>query len=674
MSEFKRIKSDGSETLDLALIDDAGRQVVVPQNITTKFREAFESYTPNGDRWAESRASGDIVMVDGNAVGASYLVISKDPLVAGTETTVTTQMSMPMPIELAMGLHMSQRALGQEFSVEVVSDETSVPTIPDIAISSISQATTTLTVNTVAAHGLKPGARIGVFGSPDSRANYPALVVASIPSPTQFTATAGPGGNIASLTYGPVNGGFVYIRSSTGFAKNAVSMIFENATATNASFYVKTEAGDVHPAGGVLVANHSVATGSTASIQGVNAAYTYAFQPTTEFRLALMGDRLQWSDVGVDSTGASTNRILRTQVAPDPSKNYKLRLRFTNNKALPVPVAQIVSAVKTGTTTATVTTDIPHGLTTTDLVQLVGIRDQTNFANQTTGNAVVSVINATQFTIVIGTAVTATSFGGFVARVQGSTAVQGLISQVVQSATVASGILTLVGSANWTTALIGDLVNTVGVRDNATGAAMALDGAWRVRNVSLTSLELEPVGTTPVPANLATTNCGGAILRRTDARISFLRMFEFKRERVEMLARPSGDEAASAPVRIQGTPSVSATSTPVTPTTATLNSAATANPVSVKTTAGNVLSLVASNTGAADRFIKLYNKASAPTVGTDIPILTLRIPTGDAREYSFGALGIRFASGIAYAVTALAADSDTTAIGAGEVKLALSYL
>lgn len=37
-------------------------------------------------------------------------------------------------------------------------------------------------------------------------------------------------------------------------------------------------------------------------------------------------------------------------------------------------------------------------------------------------------------------------------------------------------------------------------------------------------------------------------------------------------------------------------------------------------------SVVTSNINAAARYLKLYNKASAPTVGTDTPVLTIPLP------------------------------------------------
>lgn len=47
----------------------------------SKFNEAFESYSPTNGRWVEEVGSGDLVYLDGNTAGASYLVISNSPLV-----------------------------------------------------------------------------------------------------------------------------------------------------------------------------------------------------------------------------------------------------------------------------------------------------------------------------------------------------------------------------------------------------------------------------------------------------------------------------------------------------------------------------------------------------------------------------------------------------------------
>lgn len=555
----------------LPLVANQGDGTHIPltaaSNVTTKFREAFENYNPiafgvaagPNDRWRQSKAAGDIAVVDGNAIASSYLDLSLDPHTQGTETVIESVAAYGMPLELSFGAHLSQRTLGQEFSIEVVDTGTELAPVADLAISSLSQATTTLTVVTSAPHGLVPGKSIGIRGFADSRVNYSALVVASIPNATTFTATAGPGGNIPSLTVGPLSGGFVYFRERLGRANEGTSMIFESPTVTNASIYIRSESGDALPSG-TATGNHSAAILTTASVQAINSANTYAFQPTNEYRLRMMADRLRWTNAPVDTNNQETAiGNPRTQVIPSPDANYKLRIRATNNKSLTVPVAKIVSAVKSGTTTATIVTATPHGLTTADFVNIYGIRDQaaTSFPNLTVATAVASVVDATTFTIIIGTAGTVTSYGGYVSRVNGGQVQQGAITQVIQSVTRTANILTLVGNASWSGFVIGDYINLTGVRDNVAGADLGVDGAYRVRNIATTTLEVEPItGFAPTGTDIVLTNCGGAVIKRTCLRLSFIRVFDFERARFEMMPVASGDIAGANGVNVQNTPAV----------------------------------------------------------------------------------------------------------------------
>jgi len=103
--------------------------------------------------------------------------------------------------------------------------------------------------------------------------------------------------------------------------------------------------------------------------------------------------------------------------------------------------------------------------------------------------------------------------------------------------------------------------------------------------------------------------------------------------------------------------------------------AATTNATSVKASAGQVYGAYVSNVNASPVFLKLYNKASAPTVGTDTPVMTLLIPgnaSGVAGAFEFS-MGIAFATGIAFAITGLVADADTTAVAANEQVVHLFY-
>lgn len=524
---------------------------VQPENITGKFREAFENFVP-GEKWNLTQDANDIAQLDGNAVSASYLVISKDPLSAGGVTTLETVGTFEMPVEIAAGLSMSQRVLGQELSMEVVSTETPLPSYADAAIASISQSTTTLTVTTSTPHNLVPGKRIGIYGvTGDSRLNYPSLVVASITSTTTFTATTGPGGAIPSLTVGPyTNQGYVYFRSALGYAQNGVSEIFENATATNASVYFRSAAGDALPSG-TASGNQTITVATTVGTQAIASPYTYAFLPASEYRLSLQADRGIVYDVGIDSSGGTTNRQYRTQVIPDSTKQYKLRFRFTNNKGLTVPTAKIVSAVKSASATATITTRAAHGLTTGDYVVIYGIRDTTNFAAQTTPVQVLSTPTSTTFTVTFGATATATSYGGMVARAQGGN-VPASFNQgsngSIQSAQGANGELILVAS-NTYTLQIGDYVNLYGLIDSA-GNDLGLDGVYRLVNFTTNTARFEPIGSTPAVSTFSLVSCGGLVIKRTDARISFVRIFDYLRQRVEVLAQPAA--ATAAPVNVLG--------------------------------------------------------------------------------------------------------------------------
>jgi hypothetical protein len=663
----------------------------IPGNITTKFREAFESYTPD-EIWDENKASGDIIQLDGNAAAASYLVISKDPHQAGTESSIETTLTFTLPVEMAFGVSMSQRTVGQEFAVEIVDTGAPLANISDIEISSISQTTTVLTVNTTTNHGLSIGKSVGVRGCSNQLANYPSLVVASVPAPNQFTCTVATG----TITNPTGAKGFVYFRERLGRAQNGVSQIFETASATQSNLYVRSESGDALPSG-VIAGSHAITVGTTNPVALASSPYTYAWSPTTEYRIVSQADRVQWSDAPVDTVTQASNRALRTQVCPDPSATYKLRIRAVNNKSLTVPNAKVVSVVKSGTTTATFTTDVDHGYTTGDLVVYYGSNDQgaANFPNLLTATAI-TVTTANTFTAVIGTGTTGTGFGGYVAKVNGGNLMSSLGAIAITAinatlSTLSDGTrqLVLTGSGNWSGVAIGDYVNVVGCRTLA--ANLGVDGAWKVANFATTTLTLVPATSTMVPslpADFGLTVCGGGVIRRTSMFLSFVRIFDYERERVEVMARPAGDLSGSLPVVLQGgTTAVTGTLTGVTTVSAvttanvvpqapatqySVSSLATTNAALILTGSSGLGAFYASNTGATDAFVKLYNKATAPTVGTDVPLMVIRVPATGQVELTPGFTGYRFPLGLGIAITGAAADSDTTAVALNQVKVQLS--
>lgn len=104
-----------------------------------------------------------------------------------------------------------------------------------------------------------------------------------------------------------------------------------------------------------------------------------------------------------------------------------------------------------------------------------------------------------------------------------------------------------------------------------------------------------------------------------------------------------------------------------------LNSAATTNATVVNTGRTGLRALVLTNTGGAVAFAKLYDKASAPTVGTDAPALTIPIAANGVVTLALGEHGLLFALGLALAITNLGTDADATAVAAGQVKVRGNY-
>jgi hypothetical protein len=96
------------------------------------------------------------------------------------------------------------------------------------------------------------------------------------------------------------------------------------------------------------------------------------------------------------------------------------------------------------------------------------------------------------------------------------------------------------------------------------------------------------------------------------------------------------------------------------------SAAATTNATSAKAAAGNIHTITGFNAAGSVRYLKIYNKASAPTVGTDVPVMTIAIPAGQSIGLSW-LNGYFLSTGIAYALTTGAADADTGALTLADV-------
>lgn len=98
-----------------------------------------------------------------------------------------------------------------------------------------------------------------------------------------------------------------------------------------------------------------------------------------------------------------------------------------------------------------------------------------------------------------------------------------------------------------------------------------------------------------------------------------------------------------------------------------LSAAASTNSTNVKASAGRIYGIYGYNAAAAARYLKLYNKATPPTVGTDTPILTFQLIPTATFNISFLDIGVYNSAGIGFGLTTGSADADTGALTAGDI-------
>ena len=170
--------------------------------------------------------------------------------------------------------------------------------------------------------------------------------------------------------------------------------------------------------------------------------------------------------------------------------------------------------------------------------------------------------------------------------------------------------------------------------------------------------------------------------------IGMVRVEDYISSQVSIVATKQQSLNNSLPVRVLSAPSTTVSGSVTVSGTVTanqgtlvaggttntiINSAASTNGTVVKGSAGTVYSVAVSNINAAIRYLKLYNSTTV-TVGTTTPAITIPIPAGGVVNLNLGAIGQRFATGICIGMTTGAADNDTGAVAANEIKAMISYI
>ncbi|MEX0881319.1 MAG: hypothetical protein WEC17_01435 [Candidatus Saccharimonadales bacterium] len=92
----------------------------------------------------------------------------------------------------------------------------------------------------------------------------------------------------------------------------------------------------------------------------------------------------------------------------------------------------------------------------------------------------------------------------------------------------------------------------------------------------------------------------------------------------------------------------------------------------IKASPGQVYGWFLFNTSSAIRYVKLYNKSSAPMTGFDKPFMTIPLPAGGGANVNFTS-GIYFSKGIGVSATTGVADSNTGAPADGDIIVNIIY-
>jgi hypothetical protein len=534
--------------------------------------EPFNTFDTSSSWTIVQQHSGDIVKIEGNAIANSYLTISLDPFGSDTRTVIENNARFRIPLRTTIAFSRNIAALGKEFSIEIV-DDAVLDNFTPIQIASFRQATNVaLMLSTFEPHGMKVGQCFCIDECLSGSLNYPALVVAAAPTKYLLSASGGPGATtlatntvLTATTSIVAQSGRIFSRSRMGGAANGISMILESASQTQASFYQRCNSdnpSDTMPgcANANFVNSHVTTIGTYATVAPFTLPNVYSFLPTTQYDILIQPDYIEVSDKAIDSQTVASIRLKRDQLTPDPSKFYKIRFRASSNAGVTRPNVLILSAIKVSSNLATLSTNEPHNFTINDTVNIYGFSNQVSFGNITTAVAICAVPTPTSIVIPMSSVGSGSGQGGYIAKVQGSNlmSTQGTVTQQISSVSRTNNILTLrSGAGTWTSTSIGEFVNIVGCISAgvATGESLNIDGPYRVQNLVANILILEPINNVVsiTGADFEATNCGGAILRRNDLRINYIRAIKFAKQMVESYSGYTRNDAAQAtPVYISG--------------------------------------------------------------------------------------------------------------------------
>ena len=93
----------------------------------------------------------------------------------------------------------------------------------------------------------------------------------------------------------------------------------------------------------------------------------------------------------------------------------------------------------------------------------------------------------------------------------------------------------------------------------------------------------------------------------------------------------------------------------------------------IKNAAGRIYGVVVLSKKASACYVKLYDKASNPTLASDTPLMTFLVPATGQVALTWTDIGCSCANGIAMAATGAIGDTDTTNLVAADIIVQINY-
>ena len=493
--------------------------------ISSKWRDSFETLNPLNFDFTSGIHANDLVTLDGNTQGSSFVRLSMGTDNVSTVSQIKGLKQFSAPFRIGYGHSISQRIQGELSIVRIAAvdadgvqiqapGETTDIFSPSKSVAKVQVVSNVVYISFNEDHDYKYDDLICISGAIDTRANTFLRITGVRGRRMAFAALT-----IADTTFSIGASCVVNKINVSRGAMDCAGMLYNDTSTTNAIYFSRASGSSEF-----VSALSSFGTSYTDPLIPSSQDYSINLQPRMMTEITMALDLVRFQTTAIDSNSVNV-AYKRTQSVANVEQKYSI---FIETVALPnrqKPI-EILTAVKTGTTTATVTTVLPHGLQSGAQVRVYGQRDQTAWPNVTTEVAI-TVTGANTFTLVWGTAVTQTVYGGVITPMMGVSSLNAALTTPINGAPVWANGKLFLPSTSTPAITRGDVVVIKGIASVTGVIPSNVSGRFVVEAVNPNIQESgigvgysTTSGTTTILMTDTSACCIGAILTGTGVGVS----------------------------------------------------------------------------------------------------------------------------------------------------------